>query len=43
MVHTFLDIMFELDKLFKKEVQVVSKDCIKSKYFQAIKGDLSYL
>lgn len=39
----FLDMMYELDNLFHKEVQVVSKDGIKPKYFQAIKEDLIYV
>ena len=37
---SFLDMMYELDRLFNKEVQVVSKEGIKPKYFQAIKDDL---
>lgn len=40
---SFLDMMYELDELFQKEVQVVSKDGIKPKYFQAIKEDLIYV
>ncbi len=39
---SFLEMMYELDELFNKEVQVVSKDGIKPKYFQAIKDDLIY-
>lgn len=39
----FLDMIYELDELFEKEVQVVSKDGIKPKYFQAIKDDLIYV
>ena len=39
----FLDMVYELDDLFDKEVQVVSKDGIKPKYFQAIKEDLIYV
>ena len=39
----FLDMVYELDDLFDKEVQVVSKEGIKPKYFQAIKDDLIYL
>ena len=38
----FLDMIYELDKLFNKEVQVVSKKGIKPKYFQAIQEDLIY-
>ena len=38
----FLDMMYELDKLFNKEIQLVSKDGIKPKYFQVIKDDLIY-
>ena len=39
----FLDLMYELDNLFQKEVQVVSKKGIKPKYFEAIKQDLIYV
>lgn len=39
----FLDIVYDLEKLFNKEVQVVSKKGIKTKYFQAIQQDLIYV
>jgi hypothetical protein len=39
----YLDMIYELDKLFKKEVQVVSKNGIKPKYLEAIKPDLIYV
>lgn len=39
----FLDMIYELDNLFKKEVQVVSKSGIKAKYLDAIKPDLIYV
>ena len=39
----YLDMMYELDKFFKKEVQVVSKNGIKIKYLEAIKPDLIYV
>lgn len=39
----FLDMIYELDNLFKKEVQVVSKNGIKPKYLDAIKPDLIYV
>lgn len=39
----YLDMIYELEKLFKKEVQVVSKNGIKSKYPDAIKPDLVYV
>ena len=39
----YLDMIYELDKLFKKEVQVVSKNGIKPKYQEAIKPDLIYV
>ncbi len=39
----FLDMMYELDKLFSQEVQVVSRKGVKSKYFDAIKSDLIYV
>ncbi len=39
----FLDICYFLDDLFiGKEVQVVAKDGIKPRYFEAIKPDLIY-
>lgn len=39
----FLDMVYDLDKLFDKEAQVVSKKGIKPKYFQAIQQDLIYV
>jgi len=39
----FLDLVYDLDKLFNKEVQVVSKKGIKPKYLQAIQQDLIYV
>lgn len=39
----YLDMIYELDKLFKKEVQVVSTNGIKPKYLDAIKPDLIYV
>ena len=39
----FLDMIYELDELFKKEVQVVSKNGIKPKYLNAIEQDLIYV
>ena len=39
----FLDMIYELDDLFKKEVQVVSKNGIKPKYLNAIEPDLIYV
>jgi predicted nucleotidyltransferase len=39
----YLDMIYELDKLFDKEVQVVSKNGIKTEYFDAIKADLIYV
>lgn len=39
----FLDMIYELDKIFKKEVQVVSRQGLKPKYFEAIKLDLLYV
>lgn len=39
----FLDMVYELDNLFKKEVQVVSKNGIKPKYLDVIKSDLIYV
>jgi len=39
----YLDMIYELDKLFDKEVQVVSKNGIKIKYLDAIKPDLIYV
>ena len=39
---TYFKMLYELDELFHKEVQVVCKDGIKPKYFQAIKEDLIY-
>ena len=39
----FLDMVYELDDLFDKEIQVVSKAGIKPKYFEAIKPDLIYV
>ncbi len=39
----FLDMMYELDKLFSQEVQVVSRKGVKPKYFDAIKSDLIYV
>ncbi len=39
----FLDMVYELDNLFDKEIQVVSKAGIKPKYFEAIKPDLIYV
>lgn len=39
----FLDMVYELDELFDKEVQLVSKGAIKPKYFEAIKPDLIYV
>lgn len=39
----FLDMIYELDNIFKKEVQVVSKNGIKPKYLDAIKPDLIYV
>lgn len=39
----FLDMIYELDDLFNQQVQVVSKQGIKEKYFNAIKGDLIYV
>jgi predicted nucleotidyltransferase len=42
-VHNFFDCAFELQDLFKsKEVQIVTRDGIKPKYFDAIKQDLLY-
>jgi predicted nucleotidyltransferase len=40
---SFLNIVYELDALFDKEVQVVSKGAIKPKYFASIKPDLIYV
>lgn len=40
---SFLNLVYELDALFDKEVQVVSKGGIKPKYFAAIKPDLIYV
>ena len=39
----YFDLVYELKDVFKdKEVQVVSKDGIRPKYFERIKQDLSY-
>jgi len=40
---SFLNILYELDALFDKEVQIVSKGAIKPKYFAGIKPDLIYV
>jgi predicted nucleotidyltransferase len=39
----FLDLIYQLDTLFDKEVQVVSRNAIKPKYFAAIQQDLIYV
>jgi predicted nucleotidyltransferase len=39
----FLDMVYELDKLFDTDVQVVSKGGVKPKYLEAIKADLIYV
>lgn len=39
----FLDMVYELDDLFKQKVEVVSKQGIKPKYFKAIENDLIYV
>ncbi len=39
----FLDMVYELDNLFDIEIQVVSKNGIQPKYFEAIQPDLIYV
>ena len=39
----FLDMIYELDNIFNKEVQVVSRHGLKPKYFEVIKPDLLYV
>ena len=39
----YLDMMYELDKYFDKEVQIASRNGIKPKYWEAIKSDLIYV
>ena len=38
----FIDLSFELEKLFDKKVDLVSRKGIKPKYFEELKKDLQY-
>lgn len=39
----YFDMLYELDALFKNEIQVISKKAIKPKYLKAIQQDLIYV
>ena len=38
----FIDLSFELEKMFSKKVDLVSRKAIKPKYFELLKNDLHY-
>lgn len=38
----FIDLSFELEKMFNKRVDLVSRKAIKPKYFELLKNDLQY-
>jgi predicted nucleotidyltransferase len=39
----FIDLSFELEKLFDKKIDLVSRRGIKPKYFEELKRDLQYV
>ena len=38
----FIDLSFELEKMFDKKIDLVSRKAIKPKYFELLKNDLCY-
>lgn len=38
----FIDLSFELEKMFNKKVDLVSRKAIRPKYFELLKNDLRY-